>query len=122
MSEEEELEEDEEELVPPDVSLAETYMKLLFKKNKVIAFLTVIVTLYGLYKFISGILKWISLYIRYKCRRKRNLFKRYADRGEENWAVITGATTPVGLELCRRFAEEGFNLCIIGKNESYILK
>eukprot|EP00352_Strombidinopsis_acuminata_P005378 CAMPEP_0176354302 /NCGR_PEP_ID=MMETSP0126-20121128/12452_1 /TAXON_ID=141414 ORGANISM="Strombidinopsis acuminatum, Strain SPMC142" /NCGR_SAMPLE_ID=MMETSP0126 /ASSEMBLY_ACC=CAM_ASM_000229 /LENGTH=128 /DNA_ID=CAMNT_0017706403 /DNA_START=8 /DNA_END=394 /DNA_ORIENTATION=- len=110
------------ELVPPEVSITEAYLGMLFKQSKVVAVFVIIMTLYGLIKFIAGILKSIAFYIRYKCRRKRNLFRRYGERGEETWVVITGATSPVGLELCRRFAEEGFNLCIIGKNEDYIIK
>lgn len=35
-----------------------------------------------------------------------------------SWAVVTGATDGIGLEYARAFAEKGFNLLLIGRNEA----
>lgn len=52
---------------------------------------------------------------RHLFRTTYNMFSRY---GRENsWAVITGGSDGIGLEICYQMAEQGFNICIIGRSQ-----
>lgn len=38
-------------------------------------------------------------------------------RAEGNtWAVVTGGSDGIGLQLCHQLAAAGFNICIVGRN------
>lgn len=47
-------------------------------------------------------------------RSTKNFIKIY---GKYSWVVITGGTDGIGLGFCEVFAELGFNICIIARNE-----
>lgn len=36
------------------------------------------------------------------------------------WAVVTGGSDGIGLAMCKKLAEEGFNICIVSRTESKI--
>jgi short-subunit dehydrogenase len=39
-----------------------------------------------------------------------------AKEGPENtWAVVTGGSDGIGLELCHILAKQGFNICIVSR-------
>ena len=46
------------------------------------------------------------------------MYAKYATG--DSWAVVTGGSDGIGLEVCRQLAVEGFNICIIGRTESKI--
>lgn len=49
-----------------------------------------------------------------------HVFKRYANgsKGENgSWAVVTGASDGIGLAMCKKLAREGFNICMVARNE-----
>ena len=46
-------------------------------------------------------------------RPSKNHFKRY----QGGYAVVTGATNGIGLEYCKYFAQKGFNLVLISRDE-----
>ena len=52
----------------------------------------------------------------YCCRCKQNLYKKYGSQEGSSWAVVTGGSDGIGLELCNQLGEQGFNICIISRN------
>ena len=55
----------------------------------------------------------------YWFRFKQNLLAKYGTKGK-TYAVVTGGTDGIGLDLCDQLAEQGFNICIISRNKSKI--
>ena len=47
-------------------------------------------------------------------RSPPNLFEKYGN--PESWAVITGGSDGIGLELCHKMAEQGFAICMVARN------
>ena len=39
--------------------------------------------------------------------------------GQRNkfWAVVTGGSDGIGLAMCKRLAKDGFNICMVARNE-----
>lgn len=69
------------------------------------------------------VIKWVlafvfSLYT-YFIRCGYNLRKRYGNNSGSNtsWVAITGATGEIGFSYCKHFAELGFNILLIVRNE-----
>lgn len=52
--------------------------------------------------------------------RSQNLLSRYGDK--DSFVVVTGGSDGIGLEICYQMAAQGFNICIIGRNEDKIIK
>ena len=48
---------------------------------------------------------------------RQNLNKKYGRMDNSAYAVVTGGSDGIGLELCHQFAEHGFNICIISRNK-----
>ena len=40
--------------------------------------------------------------------------------GKDSWVVVTGGSDGIGLEICKQMARQGFNVCIVGRNEEKI--
>ena len=51
-------------------------------------------------------------------RRTQNIYEVYGQ--QDSWVVVTGGSDGIGLEICEQMAARGFNICIIGRNESKI--
>ena len=51
-------------------------------------------------------------------RRTWNIYEVYGQ--QDSWVVVTGGSDGIGLEICEQMAARGFNICIIGRNESKI--
>jgi 17beta-estradiol 17-dehydrogenase / very-long-chain 3-oxoacyl-CoA reductase len=46
---------------------------------------------------------------------------RYGSKdGTKTWAVVTGGSDGIGLGMCKKFANEGFNVCIVSRTQSKI--
>ena len=39
-------------------------------------------------------------------------------REAESWAVITGGSDGIGYELCKQMAAQGFNTCMMARNQA----
>ena len=39
---------------------------------------------------------------------------------KRSWAVVTGGSDGIGLAMCKDMAKQGFNICIIARNEAKI--
>ena len=58
-----------------------------------------------------GILKYMRAnYI----RRESSMMEKYGTK--DSWVVVTGGSDGLGLEICKRLAKQGFNICIIARN------
>lgn len=74
-----------------------------------IALLTILnYVLKGLYFIQRNILREI-------CQSKTRIFNLYGKPG--TYAVITGGSDGIGLSMCKILANQGFNICIIARNE-----
>lgn len=70
-----------------------------------------IISLYGL----ARLLLWVYHYVfRIAFIKPLNLPERY---GKGSWVVVTGGSDGIGLALAKRFARDGFNLCLIARSE-----
>ena len=47
-------------------------------------------------------------------RREPDHKKKYGKN--DSWAVVTGGSDGIGLEICYQMAEKGFNICIVSRN------
>ena len=77
--------------------------------------------------FIVGcltVLKWlwltISLIYRHIIRPccTRSMFQRYGSK--DAWALVTGGTDGIGLEMCQQLAAQGFNIVMCSRNAEKI--
>lgn len=83
----------------------------------------VVVGAWKLVFFLIGVLQFLN---RHCCRCKQNdLFKRYGrtirrnqDTGQPCYALVTGGSDGIGLELCNQLAEQGFSVCMLARNLS----
>ena len=49
---------------------------------------------------------------------RTRLYQKYGGAG--TWAVITGGSDGIGLSMAKNLAAQGFNICIVGRNEAKI--
>ena len=40
--------------------------------------------------------------------------------GAGSWAVVTGGSDGIGFGMCNNLAKQGFNICIVSRNEKKI--
>ena len=45
----------------------------------------------------------------------------YIAKQGQTWAVVTGGSDGIGFEICKKLADYGYNICIIGRTESKVL-
>ena len=48
------------------------------------------------------------------------LFNKYGEKG--SWAVVTGGSDGIGFEMCKQLANQGFNICIVSRNEKKMIE
>ena len=58
--------------------------------------------------------------IRGLTQSKKHMFTRYGTK--ESWALVTGGSDGIGLEMCNELARQGFNICMISRNEILEIK
>ena len=57
------------------------------------------------------------------CFQARNhTYRAYGSPSGGSWAVVTGGSDGIGLAICWNLARQGFNICIVSRNEQKIKK
>jgi FlaA1/EpsC-like NDP-sugar epimerase len=69
---------------------------------------------FGLLKAASMLFGTLSFLYRHRLFQSPNLVNSYG----KGWAVVTGASDGIGLELSRQLAQMGFNICLIARDPS----
>ena len=49
------------------------------------------------------------------CKSKTHVFDKYGRNG--SWALVTGGSDGIGLEMCHQLAAQGFNILMVARNE-----
>ena len=77
--------------------------------------------LIGVYKIACFILSPLFACAKhFCCRCKQNLNAKYGRRDGSSWAVVTGGSDGIGLEMCHQLADQGFNICIMSRSKDKI--
>ena len=50
----------------------------------------------------------------------QDLNQKYGRPDRSAYAVVTGGSDGIGLEMCHQLAEQGFNICIISRSKQKI--
>ena len=80
-----------------------------------------LITLFGLYRILINTIAFLGSIWR-RCFRpciQPNMYKRYGKivEGKKiSWSVVTGGSDGIGLAMCKNLAQQGFNICIVGRN------
>ena len=48
------------------------------------------------------------------------MMKKYGREDKSAYAVVTGGSDGIGLEMCHQLAADGFNICIISRSKTKI--
>lgn len=76
--------------------------------------------LVGAYKVAASLLSGMRSFARHYLRKGFSLHERYAKGHGASWAVVTGGSDGIGLEICHQLAARGFNICIVSRNAAKI--
>ena len=80
-----------------------------------VVYITVVI---GLIYLAYWIYKPLAICCKHKCRGQQDLMKKYGQGSGASYAVVTGGSDGIGLELCHQFARQGFNICMISRNKA----
>ena len=72
----------------------------------------------GALQVTSMALKTLSFLYRHTIKTQKNFADRY-NQGD-SWVVVTGGSDGIGEQFCKDLANQGFNICIIARNEEKI--
>ena len=95
------------------------YYKLIYLKIMIISLVLYCIYLYSIYKITEFILYFLNIFYKYYIRKPLDLNKRY---GNKSYVLITGATDGIGKSISEMFSKEHFNLILVGRNNSKLLK
>jgi len=73
--------------------------------------------MYGLFKFARLGLNVCYFFYRHFLRPSRDLLAKYGSKSKKSWAVVTGGSDGYGLDICHKLASQGFNICMVARNE-----
>lgn len=84
--------------------------------------LVIFIMVIGAYKLLMFTLRQIYACMTYCCRTKQDLLRKYGGNAsaDGSYAVVTGGSEGLGLEMCNQLAEQGFNICMISRNKTKI--
>lgn len=67
--------------------------------------------------FLLSVLTYLLPYLWYsRCRSRQNLKKKY----DAEWALVTGASSGIGLAITRRLAEQGMNVAVAAMGDQVL--
>ena len=97
----------------------------IFLDYKVIRWTLNLVFILGLFSLANLVIStaynvWRHLFRSILNRPLGTLYRSYGitdERHGKTWAVVTGGSDGIGLSICKRLANEGFNICIVARNE-----
>jgi 17beta-estradiol 17-dehydrogenase / very-long-chain 3-oxoacyl-CoA reductase len=69
----------------------------------------------GAYSIVKSAANNVSRFNRHYLRNVQDCYQKYG--GDDSWVVVTGGTDGIGLEICKKMAKQGFNICIVGRNQ-----
>jgi NADPH:quinone reductase-like Zn-dependent oxidoreductase len=73
---------------------------------------------YGTYKIAGNVWSCLSYFNRHCLRFEPDSYAKYGTK--DSWALVTGGSDGVGLEICNQMAAQGFNICIVARNQQKI--
>ena len=83
-----------------------------------------VATLLGIWSLLNTSLRFLGYlnrqFIRPLVQSKYRIFNNYADPKGNSWAVVSGGSDGIGLAMCHNLAAQGFNICIVARNEAKI--
>ena len=74
------------------------------------------VSIIGSIWLLNFVITFLYNVIRLCCRCKQDLYKKYGSKDGQSWAVVTGGSDGIGLEMSYQLAGYGFNVCIVSRN------
>ena len=92
-------------------------------------YFSIIALVYFGLRVLGMLMGWVSYFAKHCCRsgmqgkdKMANLYQLKAgDKGftvgEKSWAVVTGGSDGIGFAMCQNLAEQGFNVCIVARNQ-----
>ena len=87
-----------------------------------VVYLVYFTALIGAWKIFWWVLAPFLSCARHKCICSQDIRRKYGRRDNRAYAVVTGGSDGIGLELCNQFAENGFNICMISRNKAKVEK
>ena len=84
-----------------------------------VSFIVYFMFFYGCYCFLCKVFRflgviWVHMF-RPCCTSKTKMFDKYGGAG--SWALVTGGSDGIGLEMCRNLADQGFNILMVSRNQ-----
>ena len=99
----------------------ESWLKTtLFSENRASSWMPVAFTFAAMYGFFRVAMfgkKFCTFIWRHCLRPSRDLYAKYGSKTKKSWAVVTGGSDGYGLDICHKLANQGFNICMIARNE-----
>ena len=89
-------------------------------KNWTLTILFYTVAVIGTYTLLACLLRPLFTCCKYKCVSRQDLNKKYGRADNSAYAVVTGGSDGIGLEMCHQLAEQGFNICMVSRNKSKV--
>lgn len=100
---------------------SENWLKsALFGSDRVSDFMPLAFTIaafYGFFRIAKLGFKFCKFLWRHLLRPKRNLYAKFGSTSKKSWAVVTGGSDGYGLDICHKLAAQGFNICMVARNE-----
>jgi 17beta-estradiol 17-dehydrogenase / very-long-chain 3-oxoacyl-CoA reductase len=85
------------------------------EENKVVGYILYLSLSIGLLSLTRWTFSQLSFIYRHTLKRQQNFTRNY-NQGD-SWAVVTGGSDGIGEQFCYDLAKQGFNICIIARNE-----
>lgn len=70
---------------------------------------------FGLFHLLFTLGSFLGLVKRHLFKGRSINLKKYGEK--DSWAVVTGGSDGIGFAIAQQLAREGFNICIIARNQ-----
>ena len=75
---------------------------------------------YFAWRVLCVLMGWMRFCGKHCCRAKMQAKNRMANlynKGGDSWAVVSGGSDGIGLAMCHNLAKQGFNICMVSRNQ-----